>query len=325
MKILITGASGFVGSWLCDEALKRGMDTWAGVRQHSSRKYLQQPSLRFAVLDLADKNRLSSQLAALKEEIGSWDVVIHAGGVTKCLHAEDFDLNNYQCTRNLVECLAEASMLPTDFIYMSSLSAEGDAPTTAYGRSKLRAERWLEQFYADKREHSWLSLRPTGIYGPREKDYFMMVKSIKQHLDVRVGWSPQWLSFVYVADLVQAAFLAIGKTQKLRGRCYSIGDGKLYASRTFSDLVKRELGVFTLIRIKAPLPLLRIVCNVSEWISHITGNPSTLNRDKYNILSQRNWHCDISAAQRDLGYSPEWQLDRGVRATVKWYKENKWI
>jgi len=52
---------------------------------------------------------------------------------------------------------------------------------------------------------------------------------------------------------------------------------------------------------------------------------TALNRDKYNILRQRNWRCDISPAQRDLGFKPEYDLERGVKETIRWYKENGWL
>ena len=52
---------------------------------------------------------------------------------------------------------------------------------------------------------------------------------------------------------------------------------------------------------------------------------SALNNDKYHILSQRNWQCDIEPARRDFGYNPEWPLERGVKAAVEWYKQAGWL
>ena len=95
MKILVTGASGFIGSFLCEEGLKRGMETWAGMRQHSSRRWLKDERLKFATLDMTDAVQLKEQLATYKEQIGKWDIIIHAAGATKCLKREDFDLHNF--------------------------------------------------------------------------------------------------------------------------------------------------------------------------------------------------------------------------------------
>jgi nucleoside-diphosphate-sugar epimerase len=50
-----------------------------------------------------------------------------------------------------------------------------------------------------------------------------------------------------------------------------------------------------------------------------------LNEDKYNILSQRNWRCELEPARRDFGFEPEWTLERGVKASIKWYREAGWL
>ena len=68
-------------------------------------------------------------------------------------------------------------------------------------------------------------------------------------------------------------------------------------------------------RIVAPIWFLKVVSTAGEYIAHITGKISALNRDKYNIMRQRNWRCDISPARNELGYRPQWPLVRGVKAT----------
>ncbi len=346
MTILITGASGFIGSFLCEEGLKRGMNTWAGMREHSSRRWLQHEKLNFAFLDMTDADKLRQQLASYKEKIGRWDIIVHAAGATKCLRREDFDLHNFQCTRNLVNTLDELGMLPEQFLYVSSLSVLGPIreetnadgsyndmtaddlpqPNTAYGESKVKSE----QFLTEKRIKSggrfhYTIFRPTGVYGPREKDYFMMAKSIKQHIDFAVGYKRQVLTFVYVRDLVGAIFAAIGKNEVANGKAYLVSDGCNYSSRAFSDLIQKELGVKGVLHIKAPLWLLKAICTVSEAFSKLTHKASTLNGDKYRIMCQRNWQCDITPLRKDLGFVPEWQLERGVKECINWYKENKWI
>ena len=77
-KILVTGASGFIGSFLVEGALERGMQTWAGIRRTSSRKYLQDERIRFTELDFGHKEMLKEQLAAHKQEHGGWDCIIHS-------------------------------------------------------------------------------------------------------------------------------------------------------------------------------------------------------------------------------------------------------
>lgn len=339
MRILITGASGFIGSFLCEEGLKRGMETWAGMRTHSSKRWLTDERLKFATLDMTHVERLKEQLVAYKQEVGRWDVIIHAGGATKCLKREDFDLHNYVCTKHLVEALKALDMMPSQFLYVSSLSVLGPIreqqnadgtycdmlssdtpqPNTAYGESKVKSEAYLKDI------EGVTIFRPTGVYGPREKDYFMMAKSIKQHIDFSVGYQKQVLTFVYVRDLVGAIFAAIGKADVASGKTYLVSDGRNYDSRAFSDLIQKELGVKRVLHIKAPLWLLGVISAVAEGISCFTRRPSTLNGDKYRIMCQRNWQCDISPLKNDLGFVPEWPLERGVKECMAWYRANNWI
>ena len=184
----------------------------------------------------------------------------------------------------------------------------------------MEAETFLKEV-ADRLPY--VILRPTGVYGPREKDYFLMVKSIQSHSDFSVGFKRQDITFVYVKDVVQAIFLAMERGKS--GRCYFLSDGQVYQSATFSDLLIRELGNPWCLRIKAPIWLLRIVTFFGEQVGRITGKISALNNDKYHILKQRNWRCDIQPAIDELGYQPEYQLERGVKETVAWYKEHHWI
>jgi nucleoside-diphosphate-sugar epimerase len=236
------------------------------------------------------------------------------------------------------------------FVFVSSLSVFGairekqpyeeiretdtPQPNTEYGRSKLEAEQWLEKLSensessessedSDKKPFPYVILRPTGVYGPREKDYFLMAQSIKQHSDFAVGYKRQDITFVYVSDVVQAVFLALEKGQA--GRKYFLSDGEVYQSTTFSDLIHEELGRPWWIRITAPVWVLRIVTFFGEHIGHLTGKVTALNNDKYNILKQRNWRCDIQPAIDELGYRPEVDLKEGVRRSIKWYKENGWL
>lgn len=330
MNILITGATGFIGGFIVDEALNRGMQVWVAVRPTSSRKYLTDPRIQFLELNLGNKEQMKERMGNLK-----FDYVVHAAGATKCLHAEDFFRSNTDGTKNLVQALIELQMPLKRFVFVSSLSVYGPVaekqpyreiclndkpqPNTAYGRSKLAAEQYIESLSS----LPYVILQPTGVYGPRERDYYMMAKSIKSHTDFSVGYKPQDLTFVYVLDVVQAIFLALD-CQKTGGK-YMLSDGEVYSSRTFSDLIHRELGKPWLLHIKAPIWLLRIITFCGEYIGRMTGKISALNNDKYNIMKQRNWRCDINPAINDLGYKPKYQLDEGVRLTIKWYKENGWL
>ena len=305
MKILITGASGFIGSFIVEEALKRGFETWAAVRKSSSKEYLQDERIHFIELNLSKKEQLVEQLRG-----HDFDYVVHAAGVTKCLNKQDFMRINCEGTKNLVEAILELQMPLKRFVYLSSLSIFGaikeqqpydeiretdtPQPNTEYGRSKLAAEQYLDSIGS---HIPYIILRPTGVYGPREKDYFVMAKSIKQHSDFAVGYKRQDITFVYVTDVVQAVFLAMEKGEN--GRKYFLSDGEVYQSTTITFF--------------------------GEYTSRMTGKISVLNNDKFNILKQRNWRCDIQPAIDELGYQPTVKLEEGVKRSIKWYKENGWL
>ena len=330
MKILITGASGFIGSFIVEEALKKGLETWAAVRGSSSKAYLQDERINLIALNLSSREELIEQLRPHQ-----FDYVVHAAGVTKCIDKRDFRRINTEGTKNLVQALQQLQMPLKRFVYLSSLSVFGaireqqpyeeiretdtPQPNTEYGRSKLEAEQWLDTL----KDFPYVILRPTGVYGPRERDYFLMAKSIKGHSDFAVGYKRQDITFVYVSDVVQAVFLAIEKGQT--GRKYFLSDGEVYQSTTFSDLIHEELGRPWWIRITAPVWVLRIVTFFGEHIGRMTGKISALNNDKYNILRQRNWRCDIQPAIDELGYQPQVKLKEGVRRSIKWYKEQGWL
>ena len=331
MKILITGASGFIGSFIVEEALRQGFDTWAAVRKSSSRAYLQDERINFIELNLSSKEQLVSQL---RDQ--AFDYVVHAAGVTKCLNKADFHRINTEGTKNLVDALLEVGMPLKRFVFISSLSIFGaikeqqpydeiretdtPQPNTAYGKSKLEAEQYLATLGA---RLPYIILRPTGVYGPREKDYFIMAKSIQQHSDFAVGYKRQDITFVYVQDVVQAVFLAL--TRGENGRKFFLSDGQVYQSTTFSDLIHEELGRPWWIRITAPVWVLRVITFFGEYVGRLTGKVTALNNDKFNILKQRNWRCDIQPAIDELGFQPHYDLKQGVKETIKWYKDNKWL
>ena len=336
MKILVTGASGFIGSFIVEEALRRGFETWAAVRGSSSRAYLNDERIHLIELNLSSQEQLREQLRG-----HAFDYVVHAAGVTKCIDKRNFHLINNIGTQNLVRALLSLQMPLRRFVYLSSLSVYGaireqqpyqeiceedtPQPNTEYGRSKLEAEQWLESLANGDAGQPlpYVILRPTGVYGPREKDYFLMAQSIKQHIDFAVGFRRQDITFVYVTDVVQAVFLALehGKT----GRKYFLSDGEVYQSSTFSNLIHNELGRPWWIRITAPVWVLRVVTFCGEYYGRLTGRLTALNNDKFNILRQRNWRCDIEPAKRELGYRPQVLLPEGVRRSIKWYKDNKWL
>ncbi len=333
-KVLITGAGGFIGGFIVEEALRRGYDVWAAVRATTSRKYLQDERIRFVELDFSDEEKFRATIAAELQAHGKWDYVVHNLGATKCANFSDFNRINYGYIRLFADTLTALDAVPDGFVMMSSMSVlglgdeKGYTPFTSksvpmantrYGLSKLKAETYLQSLA----DFPYIAMRPTGVYGPRERDYFLMIESILKGFDFSVGYRRQMLTFIYVKDLASAVFAAL--ESGVRRKSYLLTDGKTYSQSEFRTIVKQLLKKRFVVPVKAPLWLVKVVCAVAERIAAAKGKASTLNRDKCIILRQRNWTCDISDAVNDFGYSPRYDLRAGLEEAIQWYRDNGWL
>ena len=333
-SILITGAGGFIGGFLVEEALRRGYDTWAAVRSTTSREYLKDERIHFIELDYTDQDRLEETLRDHMGEWGRWDYVVHNLGVTKSTNYLDFEQVNYGYLKALADAMQATNMTPDVFLLMSSLSVMGPGdeityqpiksndvplPNTYYGVSKLKAETYLQSLEG----FPYTIFRCTGVYGPRERDYYLMIKSIKRGFDFSVGFKKQMLTFIYVKDLAVAVMDALDKGPL--HRAYFISENQGYTQQEFRKIVCEELGKKFVIPVTCPLWVVKRVCAIAEWIGKVTLKASTLNRDKYKILKQRNWLCDTSDARRDFGFNPQYSLREGIREAIAWYRQAGWL
>lgn len=333
-KILITGASGFIGSATVDKALQLGYETWAGIRARSSHVYLQDERIRFVEFDYADKEKLKAQIWRFNDENGRFDYIIHIAGLTKAVNKTDFESVNYTQVKNFVEALTETDSIPESFIFMSTLGALGVGdeldytpisnnctpnPNTAYGKSKLKAENFLKSIP----HFPYVILRPTGVYGPRDKDYLILMKTVKKGLSVGAGFRKQLLSFIYIDDLVNIVFSCI--KAGVRRKEYLVSDGDSYTDAQFNAIVQQALHRKRVVRLKAPLFIVKPAALISEKCAALLGKATTFNTDKYKIMKQRNWACDIAPLRNDIDFKPSFRLKEGVEKTVAWYKENGWL
>ena len=331
-RILITGASGFIGGFLVEEALRRGYVVWAGVRSGSSRKRLSDKRIRFIDLCYEDKKKLAEQLYEVVTVSGRWHYIIHNAGITKAINKADFYKVNAFYTHVLIETLAETECKPDKFLLMSSLSSFGpvaeismkpiinndrQCPDTAYGKSKLEAELFLKS----QTSFPYVILRPTGVYGPGDKDYLIEIKSIKSGFDLKVGIKPQMITFIFVKDLAIASLLAIENPSAMN-KSYFVSDGDVYSDNEFSDIVKQIIGKRFVISMRLPMFLCYLACVCSGFIGMIIRKAMTLNPDKYKILKQRNWTCETVPIYKELGFTPRYNLKTGLEEMIKYYNEN---
>lgn len=325
-KVLVTGASGFIGSTLVDRLLEAGTyDVYAGVRKSSDRKYLQNSRIKFMDVAFSSPEKLKQQLS---EE--NFDCIFHFAGLTKAKHLDDFEKVNFDLTKNLVDAIDPQK---TKLIYLSSFAAHGpgeevhftkaktsdeNKPNTAYGKSKLKAENYINSSFKGK----YVIFRPTGVYGPRETDYFVFFQTIDNHIEPYLGFVPQHLTFIYSKDLVEVCLKAF--ESEVSGKTYFVSDGKMYLDSEFAAITKQVLHKRTL-KLKFPLFIVRWISTFLDSFGRMIGKQFTLNNDKFAILAARNWECDIEDLKKDLDFDPKYDLQKGVEETIAWYKQEKWL
>ncbi|GAB2690691.1 NAD(P)-dependent oxidoreductase [Mucilaginibacter koreensis] len=325
-RVLITGASGFVGYHLITEALKNNLEVYAAVRKSSQIDHLKDLNIQYTYPDFTN-------IESLKQEFQEkqYDYVIHAAGVTKARSDAEYNHINATYTKNIAEAALSINYHFKKMVFISSLAAVGPLhtssgiiteqnephPVTAYGHSKLKAEKELSRFTT----LNYTILRPTAVYGPREKDIFIVLKQIAKGLEPYIGSKAQKLSFVYVTDLAKASIAALYAGNQ---KTYHLSDGNFYDRYEMADITKSVLHTKA-IKLHLPLGLVKVIAAASQSISKLKNQASALNIEKLKELTAANWNCSIEEAKADLGFYPEYNLKKGLTETLAWYKANQWL
>jgi len=324
-RVLITGVSGFVGHHLVEQAINLGYEVFGAVRPNSEIDHLKEFNIQFRHLNFTD-------VEALKEDIGAnkYDYIIHAAGITKAKTLDDYNLVNATYSKNLA--LATIGTQVKKFVFVSSLAAIGPLndltsiitgdqlpkPVTSYGISKLNAERSLREL----KELPLIVIRPTAVYGPREKDIFILFESLNKGLEPYIGSFDQRLSFIYVKDLVNVIFKSLNTN--INHQAYNISDGKAYDRFALADIAKKELGKKTF-KFHIPLPVVKLLASTLDFLYKNSATTPALNKEKLAELTAINWICSIEDAKTALDFEPTFDLNAGLRDTLEWYRKNNWL
>jgi len=324
-KVLITGASGFLGYHLVRSALEMGLEVFAGIRTSSNTKQLEGLEVTYVYPDLENSRDLENEMG--KQQ---YDYIIHAAGVTKSGKKEEFIKVNSNYTYNLAKAAATIPSLKK-FVYISSLAAVGPLeniygelteqtqprPVTDYGRSKLMGEQKISDL-----DIPWLILRPTAVYGPWEKNIFILLKMIRNGFEGYIGRSPQQLSFIHAEDVAKATVNALFSDRAKE--IYHLADGKSYNRYELAVIAKSILKKKT-IRFHLPVGIVKSLAGILETINKINNKSPALNKDKIRELTALNWDCSIQKAVNELGFNPSYSLKDGLTQTLQWYKKHKWL
>lgn len=322
-RLLITGANGFVGSHLTETALKNGYDVFAAVRKNSDLSFLQNTTAKLVYPDYSNRERLIEFLA--ENRITH---IAHVAGATKARTENDYYKINAQISVNLANAALHANKDLKKFVFVSSLAAMGPSPDngiitensaqhpiTFYGISKQKAEEELN----DVQALPLITLRPTAVYGPREKDLLLIIKMVKKSWELYIGKAAQQLSFIHVNDLCDAILLALESDKN--HEAYLLSDGENYDRYQFAGIVKNILNKKTL-RLHIPANLVKAgVIGMEKLFPH---RNSILNKNKLQELTS-GWPVGIDKAKKDLGFTPQYDLQKGLRQTIDWLKREQWL
>ncbi len=326
MKVLVTGGTGFIGSHLVEALLQRGARVRCLLRKPGDLKWLKGLPVEIVQGDLFDKT-------SLKGAVKNMDQVFHLAGITKAVREETyFDINAYGTESLILSCLENNPHLQK-FVYLSSQAAAGPCqnggmkkesglcgPVSPYGRSKRMGE---ELALAHAHELPLLILRPSAVYGPRDRDIYAFFKLLSRRIKPRLSGQDQRISMCYVGDLVQGILLA-SQVQIASGEIFFLSDGHVYRMEEIGDTIARVMGIKAF-PIRVPRPVIFGVASFSEYLSKLSNRPALINRGKAEEMIQKNWVCDITKARTILGFEPMVPLVEGARLTFEWYKKENWL
>jgi nucleoside-diphosphate-sugar epimerase len=326
LKVLVTGATGFIGSHLVEALVQRGAQVRCLVRDKKHLGWVKDFPVEFVVGNCQEKH-------SLKKAVNDIDQVFHLAGATIAVKEKTYFEVNALGTENLVKACIKNNPRLNKFIHISSQAAAGpclsggkknetDAciPVSPYGKSKLMGEQLA---LSHSRELPLLILRPCAVYGPRDKGFHTLFKCLSRNINPCLFGIDQHISMCHVQDIVRAILLA-ANTSSENGAIFFISDGQDYRMAEIGDIFTQAMKISAL-RLSIPKQILFGMAFLAECFSRVSGKPSIMNRGKATEMIQQNWVCDIAKARTLLGFDPRISLARGAESTVAWYKNENWL
>lgn len=323
-KAIVTGASGFVGSYLRDALLDASVDVLALRRPGSP---LAERG-RSAEIEYSDTESLARVFESEKP-----DYVFHVAGVMNGVRYEDFSKGNVLPTSNLVQALGSNNPQLRRFVYVSSLTAYGPSrkdaplredaepcPVEFYGKSKLKAE---EAIRAAGETIPWTIIRPGGVYGPRDYQYWELFRLAARGINPYYGNRKRLMSLVYIDDLIDA-IIAAARSSATLYKGYFISDGRPVTWEEMQTQIVEGAGR-KVWDIDLPGFLVNLTGVFGDIKGRITGKPSLYNRQKVIMAIQDAWTCGCDAARTDFGYRPRVTLEEGIRKAYDGYRADGWL
>ncbi|QEG40482.1 NAD-dependent epimerase/dehydratase family protein [Roseimaritima ulvae] len=328
---IVTGATGFIGTRLCEQLLAAGWRVSATVRKSSKVERLEELGVGLVPCDLA-----SDGLPA--ETLRDTTAVFHLAGLTTSANLARLRAVNAAGTRRLAESIRDSGQSPT-VVHVSSIAASGPAakgqvrtaddephPISNYGRSKLEGEQAMAAI-ADEMPIS--IVRPSVVFGPGDREGFRIVKPIaRSGMHFTPGWRTPPLSVIYVDDLAAILIAAADSGKRITKRFAEqpVGEGIYIAAldrHPSYDDWGRMIGQ-TLDKKTRVMRIPPRAAKVVGWCAGAMGSGS-LHLDKIREAQVPSWAYYDNRLQTELGFTPSAPLEDQLAKTVQWYREQGWL
>jgi nucleoside-diphosphate-sugar epimerase len=324
MNILLTGATGFVGGHVADRLVARGDCVTALVRSPERAQRLADAGVVLVQGDLDDE-------PALRRATRDQHAVCHLAALTGAVDEAEFLHANRDGTAHLLAA-ASAGSPGARFLYVSSMAAGGparrgrprtsdapDQPVTMYGRSKLAGE-----IATRAAGLPWVILRPPMVYGPRDRDNLLILfRAARRGIVPVFGDGTMELSAVHVTDLADAIVRAID-APGIPGHTFYVNHPQVVTSRALVTAIGEVQGRHVRI-VPLPAPVARMALGAIGAAAALLRRRTILRYDKANEFYQEAWTADPAAFIAATGWSPAFDLERGVADTYRWYQAAGWL
>lgn len=320
VSVVITGATGFVGSHVAEAFVARGHSVRALVRPTSRTSHLERIGVEAVVAPLED-------VTAMQRAFAGADVVVHLAALTRASGAAAFERANREGTRNVVAAVLAADPRPARLVYLSSLAAAGPAldgvpvgrqdaprPLTAYGRSKLAGE---AECAPAKGVVELVTVRAPAVYGPRDRDLYHFFRFARLGvLPVPTG-PTRMLQMVYVVDLAEGIVAAA--TAPGASGVYYVAEERAYSWAEVCALVAAAVGRPAR-QVAVPAALVSAAAAATGTVGRLIGRPAIFDEDKAREMLAAGWLCETAATKAELGFATRVGLADGLAATARWYR-----
>ena len=320
LTVLVTGATGFVGSHIAEAVVRAGHDLRYTARQSSDLRWLRDLDAQRVEVDFA-------RPGALEEATRGVDVVVHAAGITRAANPREYERINADATEELARAAVQTGV--RRFVLISSLAARGPTqpnpePTSDYGRSKLEAERRLRAVAGETGSGlSPVILRPAGVYGPRDSDMLPLFQMAQRGILVTPA-GPVRLQPAFAGDVADAAVTAASGADTSGGEPLPIAEPFIYdwneVARTLGEVLGRKVRL-----VRVSPWVFEAAGSAADSFARLTGMPPTFDRRRATDLSRLEWTVDVGVTERSLGWSPKVPLAEGMKITAEWYREAGWL